>query len=280
MTNHQHHVEHQEIGSHETAMLDLDAEVFREHLVAVLDRTGVSNARRIVDLGAGTGAGSRMLRQRYPDAEVICVDNDPQMLAVLRQQGFVAVQADLENGFPDLAEYWRAGESVPGPSVDFVWASSSIHHLGDPARLLTQTRRMLAPGGILVVVELAGLPTFFSQGSGRLLEERCHAAATAEGWNQHPNWTTALQAAGFAVIESEVTSIASATPVGREYAQQWLARFSHLEALTADERAALEVMAQGLPSEIALDPRTSRTLWVATPLENNKLGVREGVPVS
>ncbi|GAA5230174.1 class I SAM-dependent methyltransferase [Arthrobacter cryoconiti] len=265
MRNHQDHQHHQELGSHESLILDLDAEVFGEHLSAVLEGAGVRNARRIVDLGAGTGAGSRMLRQRYPDAEVICVDNDPQMLAVLRRQGFVAVQADLENGFPALAEYWGAGESVPRRSVDFVWASSSIHHLGDPARLLTQTRRMLAPGGILAVVELAGLPTFFSQGSGRLLEERCHAAAIAEGWNQHPNWTTALEAAGFAVIESEVTTIATVTPAAREYARQWFSRFSRLEALTADERAALEVLAQGLPSELALDPRTSRTLWVATP---------------
>ena len=69
----------------------------------VLDLAGVPAARGIVDLGAGSGAGSRLLRERYSDATVICVDNDPQMLERLREQGFPTVEANLDDGFPVLA---------------------------------------------------------------------------------------------------------------------------------------------------------------------------------
>ena len=77
--------------------------MFGDHLAAVLDLAGVPAARSVVDLGAGTGAGSRLLRERYPDAAVTCVDNDPHMLELLRGQGFAVVEADLDDGFPALA---------------------------------------------------------------------------------------------------------------------------------------------------------------------------------
>ena len=37
-----------------------------------------------------------------------CVDNDPQMLELLRGQGFAVVEADLDDGFPALAD-WHGG---------------------------------------------------------------------------------------------------------------------------------------------------------------------------
>ena len=230
--------------------------MFGDHLAAVLDLTGVPAARSVVDLGAGTGAGSRLLRERYPDAAVTCVDNDPQMLELLRGQGFAVVEADLDDGFPALAE------AAP---VDLVWASSSLHHVAHPARLLSGVRRALAPGGVLVVVELAALPRFLSHPRGALLEQRCHAAAAAEGWNHHPDWTPVIEAAGFRVTRSEVTAIAPVTPAAREYAQQWFARFAHLAALTADDRDAVEDLLERFSDDVELEPRATRTVWVATP---------------
>jgi 16S rRNA G1207 methylase RsmC len=52
--------------------LDLDALVFSDQLADVLDYADRSEAYAIVDLGAGTGAGSRVLRNRYPEASVTC----------------------------------------------------------------------------------------------------------------------------------------------------------------------------------------------------------------
>ena len=261
---HQNHQHHQRSGSQDQhRVLNLDAEVFGDNLTAVLELTGVPAARSLVDLGAGTGAGSRLLRKRFPDASVTCVDNDPQMLELLRGQGFAVVEADLDDGFPALPG--SSADAVAQAPVDLVWASSSLHHVAHPARLLSGVRRALAPGGVLVVVELAALPRFLSQPRGALLEQRCHAAAAAEGWNQHPDWTPVIEAAGFRVTRSEVTAVAPVTPAAREYARQWFARFSQLAALSAGHRAAVEDLLERSADDLELEPRATRTVWVATP---------------
>ena len=221
------------------------------------------------DLGAGTGAGSRMLRMRFPDATVTCIDNDPHMLELLREQGFTVFEADLDHGFPALAGASSSEEVMAGGLPDLVWASSSLHHVADPARLLSGVRRALAPGGALVVVELATLPRFLGDPglgdpSAALLEQRCHAAAAEEGWNHYPDWTPVLEAAGFVVTRSEVTTVAPATLAAREYANEWFTRFSHLAALTADDRHALDGLLERLSDDLELEPHANRTVWVAT----------------
>ncbi len=281
MDHHPHrtrdHVHEGSGGHDQRRFLDLDAEVFRDNLAAVLDLTGVAAARGIVDLGAGTGAGSRLLHERYPDAAVTCVDNDPQMLELLREQGFAVVEADLDDGFPALTGSLITPEAAVGAPVDLVWASSSLHHVAHPDRLLSGVRRALAPGGVLVVVELAILPRFLSHPRAASLEQRCHAAAAAEGWNHYPNWTPVIEAAGFVVTKSEMTTVARVTPAAREYAQQWFARFSHLAALTADDRGAVEDLLERFSDDPdGLEPRATRTVWVATEAASIKAAAEAG----
>ena len=187
---HQHQQRPGSQDQHRVLDLDLDAEVFGDHLGAVLGLTGVPIARSVVDLGAGTGAGSRLLREQYPAATVTCVDNDPQMLELLREQGFAVIEADLDDGFPALSGSSKTAEAVP---VDLVWASSSLHHVTHLAQLLSGVRQV------------------------------------------------------------------------REYAKQWFARFSHLSALTADARDSLEDLLERFPDDVQLEPRATRTVWVATP---------------
>lgn len=250
-------------------VLDFDAEVFGANLGAVLDRTGVLAARRVVDLGAGTGAGSRLLRQRFPEAAVLCVDNDPSMLDLLRAQGFAVVEADLDQGFPATAGSTGTDSSAPAeptePAVDLIWAASSLHHVAHPDRLLSGARRALAPDGVLAVVELAGLPRFLARPAEAALEQRCHAAAEAEGWNDYPDWTPIIENAGFAVTASTVQTAVPVTPAAREYAVLWLSRFSRLASLTPADREALEALLSGSADDLELAPAVTRTVWVCSP---------------
>ncbi|MEP6560532.1 MAG: class I SAM-dependent methyltransferase [Nakamurella sp.] len=270
-----HHPHQRTDAQDQHRILDLDAEVFGAHLAAVLDLAGVFAPRSVVDLGAGTGAGSRLLRSRYPEAALTCVDNDPQMLELLRAQGFTVVEADLDDGFPALSGTVPTATAAAADSgVDLVWASSSLHHVARPARLLSGVHDALASGGVLVIAELATLPDFVgisSQGDPRdaLLEQRCHSLAAAEGWNHYPDWTPFIEAAGFRATRSEVTTVAPVTPAAREYAQEWLARFSRLAGLTADDRAAVEDLVHRLRHGLPLGPRAIRTVWVATPDRNS-----------
>lgn len=104
--------------------------------LAAVDWILPRRVNRVVDLGAGTGALTRLLVDRAD--EVIAVEPDERMRAVLTAEvaGIRAVTG--------------RGESIPIPdgSADAVLASSSWHWM-DPVPTLLEVGRILVPGGIL-----------------------------------------------------------------------------------------------------------------------------------
>jgi SAM-dependent methyltransferase len=94
---------------------------------------------RVVDLGAGTGALSRLLVDRAD--EVVAVEPDERMRAVLADE------------VPQIRVVDGRGEAtgLPDDSADAVLASSSWHWM-DPARALAEAARILVPGGTLGAV--------------------------------------------------------------------------------------------------------------------------------
>jgi SAM-dependent methyltransferase len=96
-------------------------------------------ARTVVDLGAGTGALTRLLVGRVPD--VIAVEPDDRMRAVLAE------------AVPSARALAGRGESMPLPdaSADAVIASTSWHWM-DLIPTLTEVARVLVPGGVLGVL--------------------------------------------------------------------------------------------------------------------------------
>ena len=97
------------------------------------------HVERVVDLGAGTGALTRLLVDRAD--EVVAVEPDDRMRAVLTEQ---VPGAHAVNG---------RGESMPLPdsSANAVLASSSWHWM-DPVPTLAEVARVLVDGGTLGAV--------------------------------------------------------------------------------------------------------------------------------
>jgi len=93
----------------------------------------------VVDLGAGTGALSRLLLHRVPS--VIAVEPDDLMRGV------------LEQNLPTVTAVAGRGESMPlsDDSADAVLASSSWHWV-DVVPALREVARVLVPGGTLGAV--------------------------------------------------------------------------------------------------------------------------------
>ncbi len=101
---------------------------------------------RVIDIGAGTGPASLLLAAE--GAEVTAIDTHPPYLARLRERADAAglgsrirtLQAPMEN-LP-----------LPDASADLVWAEGSAYIMGFDAALAAW-RRLLAPGGALVLTE-------------------------------------------------------------------------------------------------------------------------------
>jgi SAM-dependent methyltransferase len=107
--------------------------------VAAVDWILPARVGRIVDLGAGTGALTRLLIDRAD--EVVAVEPDDRMRAVLAGE------------VPGARVVEGRGESMPLPDgcADAVLASSSWHWM-DPVPALHEVGRILVPGGTLGAV--------------------------------------------------------------------------------------------------------------------------------
>src|SRR5450755_2159753 len=276
MAHQEHH--HQHHGADETGesalaeLVDLDAEVLHSYLSEVTgwicalagDRPPV----RIIDLGSGTGTGTFALLERFPAADAIALDLSAEMLRRVTGKADVLGQADLDAGWP-----------AAGPA-DLVWASSSLHHLADPDRVLAEVLAALRPGGRLVVAEMESFPRFLPDdiGLGRPgLEARCQAAFADMRAAELPylgdDWGSRLSRAGF-TVEAERPFAINLTPplpaaAGR-YAAASLRRIrSSLDGkLSADDLATLDTLLDsdgpdGIRQRDDLTVRTARTVWLA-----------------
>jgi SAM-dependent methyltransferase len=108
---------------------------------AILALAGDVTGRRILDAGCGSGPLSAALRDR--GAIVTGFDASPGMIAVARRRlgdGADLQVADLDSPLP-----------FPGDAFDDVVASLVLHYLEDWGPTLAEFRRVLRPGGRVIV---------------------------------------------------------------------------------------------------------------------------------
>jgi ubiquinone/menaquinone biosynthesis C-methylase UbiE len=100
----------------------------------------VASGQTVLDLGSGAGEFSAALREA--GATPVAVDVAAE---ALRRAGARVPGLD--------ARLWRSGEPLPAEdcSVDVVWAGEVIEHVADVAPWLSEVRRVLRPGGTLLL---------------------------------------------------------------------------------------------------------------------------------
>jgi trans-aconitate 2-methyltransferase len=124
--------------------------------IDLLARVSHDAPRQIYDLGCGAGAATRLLRDRWPEAVLVGVDNSPDMLRQATEQvpGIEWVQEDLG--------VWQSPLRA-----DLIFSNAALHWLPDHATLFPRLMSYLAPGGVLAVQ----MPNNFAAPSHTLLAE-------------------------------------------------------------------------------------------------------------
>lgn len=103
-----------------------------------------TGARRILDLGIGTGETSARVLDHHPDAELTGVDESPTMLDAAAAR----IGPRLVNAHVGLLQ-----DELPAGDFDLVVSALAIHHLEGPekAELFRRLRVVVAPGGRFVL---------------------------------------------------------------------------------------------------------------------------------
>ncbi len=109
--------------------------------------TGKQNYKTIVDLGCGTGEFLSLINSRVK--KCIGVDSSPKMLELARDR-FSNIKSDYEFRLGELEHL-----PVKEKEVDSAIINMVLHHIAVPSQVIYEARRVLAPGGSIVIADLA-----------------------------------------------------------------------------------------------------------------------------
>ena len=129
----------------EMRALDLPAAAVEAALLALLPAGGIG---RLLDIGTGTGHLLEVLAPRVSAG--LGVDASRSMLALARAR---LARPGLTHCAVRLADMYRLPLADAG--FDLVVLQMVLHYAEDPAGALAEAARVLRPGGMLVVVDLA-----------------------------------------------------------------------------------------------------------------------------
>lgn len=159
---------------------------------AMIDRIRCQ-PRRILDLGCGTGSTTLLLKQAFPDAEVIGLDLSPYMLVV----------ADEKAQKAGLSIQFRQGHAertgFPDSSFDLVTASLLFHETPPEVScaILQECFRLLTAGGEVIILDGNQSSLRWADWLTNIFEEpyiKAYAAGSLDAW---------MGAAGFAEVRTE-----------------------------------------------------------------------------
>lgn len=125
----------------------------------LVEQAAIAPGHDVLDVGCGTGTLAMRAKLIHPNARIVGLDGDPEVLGIARRKIEAArLKVELFEGFAD------DGSIFAPASFDRILASLLLHHLpADQKRLaLKAIRSWLRPGGELHVLD-------FGPQDGRLL---------------------------------------------------------------------------------------------------------------
>jgi ubiquinone/menaquinone biosynthesis C-methylase UbiE len=123
----------------------------------VHDRLPFRRRKKLLEVGSGVGAQTEILLRHWPDLHVTGVEiNDEQLTEARRFLATVPWASDRYTFAKADATQLEYGPE----SFDSAFLCWVLEHVGDPARVLSEVRRVLVPGSPIVISEVLNA-TFF-----------------------------------------------------------------------------------------------------------------------
>lgn len=234
---------------------------WREAMLRIIDPAG----KRVADIGCGGGIYSRAWDD-LGAAAVIGIDFSAQMIADARSSNPDRSSLSFHRGD-------AAATGLPDAAVEIVFQRALIHHLPELSAAFREARRILAPGGTLIVQDRTyedvltpasphHLRGYFFETFPRLLEierDRRPAAATV---------TLALEQAGFTALSASPLAEVRRQYTSLQELQDDLRARTGRSILHALSDVELDYLIDAISSRVEnafpLDEQDFWTVWTAT----------------
>ena len=300
VATHEHHPTHHDGDVHLdeatwaelAAQTELEGELLIGFVTDTMERVNdlrgpdAPTVRRVLDIGCGPGVSTCELARVFPAARVVGLDGSSAMLSRASRRA-------NDHGLGDRVSTHLA--DLPGgldgiEPVDLMWASMSLHHIGDQTSLLQVLRDLVAPSGVVAIAEIADpmavLPERLDIGRPGLADRLERAGAEwfealrrgLTGGAPSPDICSMLRSAGFDVIDSRIARERFDPPLSDAARQAVLGHLRrtrrHLaELLDAGDLEAIDVLTdEGDPRGVLHRPdvfvAASREIIVARPSED------------
>lgn len=232
----------------------------------LLRAAALGPGERVLDVGCGTGIVTRLAAEAVgPEGSVTGLDVEPGMLAVARSV----------TGDPRIEWIEADAESIPHPdgSFDVVLSQMSLQFVEDPSKALREMRRVLAPGGRLVLNVPGPTSPFFEPFSRALAE---HVDPRAAGFVERvfslhdvEELTALIEGAGFRDVRVDAATKELSLPPPADFLWQYASATPMAGMLAEageDARRALEaeVVAAWRDYEVEKGMEVHQRIVVAT----------------
>ena len=153
---------------------------------------------KILDVGCGTGEFERLILSEHPEQQMIGIDISENMLELARKKC---------SPYPKVTFLKAGAAALPFPdfSFDLVLSANALHYFDEPDASLAEMRRVLIPGGSVVILDwcknylMCRCFDFFL----KRIERGYHSCYT-----QH-ELDSLLRSAGFAIQSAQRTKLGS-----------------------------------------------------------------------
>jgi len=136
--------------------------------VDLANRIPLDDPKTVLDIGCGPGNSTAVLRERFPNAKIIGIDNAPDMIAKAKE------------AYPDITVFCIDVDkyiATTDVQFDVVFSNACMQWLPDHKTLLPKWMGLVKAGGVLAVQ----MPNNYAEPIHQIIEE----LTTSDAWRPH-----------------------------------------------------------------------------------------------